>query len=183
MLIFLFLVSLFGFSVVAVGAGAGARAGILPLPEPIAQPPAPLFPAFSEVGHQYVLQIKVLGIDGTRAGLTQERGFRNFVRRNCADIGLRGFIWRIPRTDGAVLARGTEQQLDRLMAFLHDLTTNHFITGFAIERNRQDYHIPDVMDDFLVVNSRRRHVVTGDYSNPELDDVPSINSAEIIQTR
>ena len=163
-----------------MAAGAAAGAGILPLPEPIAKPQPPLYPALVEVGRQYVLQVKVLGIDGTRAGLTQERGFRNFVRRHCGDIGLSGLVWRIPRTDGLILARGTRQQLDLFLLFLRDLQTNHFITGYAIDLNRQDYYIPDEMNQFLVMNSRRRHVVTGEYSDPELDDVPSINSAENI---
>eukprot|EP01038_Epipyxis_sp_PR26KG_P015241 gene15241-20543_t len=142
----------------------------------IAQTPAPIFPPVIPVGTLYILQVKMINIDGTKSGLTQERGFRGFVRRNCSEIGLSGFVWRIPRVHGRIIARGTDAQLRSLLEFLNDLIHHGFIEDFAIENNRQDFHI--YSNSFTIMPSNRPRVVTGLYSDGDLDDVMSTRSAD-----
>jgi hypothetical protein len=143
----------------------------------MAQPIVPLYPPNIPEGTRYVLQIKVIEIDGTKAALTQYRGFRRYVESVCTGFGLSGFVWRTPHVHGKILARGFPIQLDRLLEFVKELRVNHFIKGFGIE-NKQDFLISD--NAFIVHPSTRPRVHTGDYSDPDLDDVVSTSSLDDI---
>ena len=145
----------------------------------MAQQQAPLFPLHHAVDALYVLQIELYGIDGARAGLTQDRGFRRFVARHCTDFGLSGFVWRTPRVNGKVLARGTEAQLDTLLGFVEELRLNEFIYGYTIQRGMQDFHISSPA--FVVKPSNRHHAITGVYFDDALDDVASNYSSDSAQ--
>ena len=140
----------------------------------MAQPIAPLFPPMPPAGTRYVLQIKVIEIDGTRSGLTQDHGFRRFVQRHCAEYGLSGFVWRIPHVHGKILACGLPDQLDQLLVFVEELRCRGYIKGSLIEKDKQDYYI--TANTFIVLPSSRPRVFTGKYSDPDLDDVVSTGS-------
>eukprot|EP01038_Epipyxis_sp_PR26KG_P012784 gene12784-17140_t len=105
----------------------------------------------------------MINIDGAKSGLTQESG-------------LSGFVWRIPHVHGRIIARGTYAQLHSLLDFLNDLIHHGFIEDFAIENNRQDFHI--YSNSFTIRPSNRSRVITGLYSDGDLDDVVSTQSAD-----
>lgn len=152
--------------------------GILPTPPPapVVQQVAPLYPLDVPENTHYVLQVRVINIDGTKSGLTQDRGFRRFVQRHCSNFGLSGLVWRIPRVHGKILARGIPSQLDQLLAFVKDLVVYGFIESWVVE-NKQDFRA--LSNVFAVMPSNRPRVITGDFSDPDLDDVVSTGSADI----
>lgn len=139
----------------------------------MAQPIAPLFPPMPPAGTRYVLQIKVIEIDGTRSDL-RDLGFRRFVQGHCAEYGLSGFVWRIPHVHGKILACGLPDQLDQLLVFVEELRCRGYIKGSLIEKDKQDYYI--TANTFIVLPSSRPRVFTGKYSDPDLDDVVSTGS-------
>lgn len=108
---------------------------------------------------KFVLQFKILSVDGIKAQLIQERGFRNLVMKTCSGIGLSGFVWRVPRIDAQILALGIKIQFDRLIRFLNTLIENEFIGNYAVEKNRQDFYISS--DKFSIMPSSRAGVITG----------------------
>jgi hypothetical protein len=55
----------------------------------------------------FIVQIRVINIDGTKAAMTPYKGFREYVKDRSTEIGLRGFVWRISRTNGKISAGGT----------------------------------------------------------------------------
>eukprot|EP01035_Chromulina_nebulosa_P001137 gene1137-1533_t len=144
--------------------------------EPVAQRNTPLFEKDTPANVRYVIQIKVLNIDGIKTDLVQDHGFRNYVVRVCRQIGLSGFVWRVPRSDGIILALGTPAQLRSLLQFMKDLMDNGYIENYTIENNKQEYRITS--DQFSLMPSRRQKVVTGRYSDPSHDDVASVKSAD-----
>jgi acylphosphatase len=140
----------------------------------MAQPMAPLYPPMLRPDTRFVLQIQVNEIDGARSGLTEDRGFRRFVQRRCTEYGLSGFVWRVPRVHGKILACGLPAQLDQLLVFVEDLRIHGFIKSYMIDE-RHDFRI--AANTFSVLPSTRRHVITGVYSDAQLDDVVSRDSA------
>jgi acylphosphatase len=154
-----------------------AQQMVPPPPVPMAQQIAPLYPPdVHDDDTCFVLQIKVINIDGTKAGLTRDRGFRRFVVRHCSEFGLSGLVWRIPRVHGKILARGTKAQLDKLMNFMADLRSNGFVENYVTEK-RQDFGITSNV--FSVMPSIRSRVLSGTYSDKDLDDVVSTGSGDI----
>jgi acylphosphatase len=127
-------------------------------------PPGPL-----EHSRQFI----VFGIDGIKASLAQPKGFRNFVKVKCQEIGLKSYVWRIPRVHGKILAKGTRDQLQALINFIYELRQHGFIETFIPEPNPQ---FPVLTDTFDVL---RQHVVSGVYSGKELDDVVSADSDDM----
>eukprot|EP01033_Poteriospumella_lacustris_P011240 gene11242-7993_t len=134
-----------------------------PVPE-FLPPPGPL-----EHSRQFI----VFGIDGIKASLAQPKGFRKFVKGKCQEIGLKGYVWRIPRAHGKILAKGTRDQLQALINFLNELRQHGFIETFIPEPNPQ---FPVLTDTFDVL---RQHVVSGVYSGKELDDMVSADSDDM----
>ena len=54
------------------------------------------------------------------------------------------------------------------------LRRHGYIKGSLIERNKQDYYI--TANTFIVLPSSRPRVFTGEFSDPDLDDVVSTGS-------
>ena len=139
--------------------------------------PIPIVPPNFDSLVIFQLQCKLYNIDGTLSGLTADGGFRNYVCRNCREFGLRGFVWRVPKSDGKILASGTKVQLERLEEFLNNLCNFNFITYYEFESGR-DFLISRNLSLFFVKKSERKRVETGTYSDSALDDVLSVSTAD-----
>jgi acylphosphatase len=156
------------FSIVSIAGQA------LPPPAPIAHEQPLLYPGSLSV-REYVVQIVMWNINGSLASLAQPGGFRKLVATQCSRIGLAGFVWRVPRSDGKILARGSGPKIDALLEFLKEMVDVSLVGGFAAE----DHHDFSVLsNNFIVKPSSRRRVITGRYSDTALDDVASNNSAD-----
>jgi acylphosphatase len=125
------------------------------------------------------VQLKLFHIDGTRASLSEHRGFRKFVQVECQKLELKGYVWRVPNVHGKILAIGTRSQLDSLLRFVHDLQQYHFIQTFKPEN--PEFAV--LTESFDILPSNRRHVETGLYSDQDLDDVVSTASADLPMLR
>ena len=86
--------------------------------------PIPIVPPNFDSLVIFQLQCKLYNIDGTLSGLTADGGFRNYVCRNCREFGLRGFVWRVPKSDGKILASGTKVQFESMVEFLNNLLSS-----------------------------------------------------------
>jgi acylphosphatase len=120
------------------------------------------------------VQLKLVSIDEIRVSLAEWGGFRKFFKSKATDIGLRGYIWRVPITHAAVVATGSKVQIDMLIDFVKELKEHMFIQTFVVERPTQ----PILTPTFDILPSRRRGVTTGLYSEKELDEVASQSSAD-----
>jgi hypothetical protein len=119
------------------------------------------------------LQLELIEVDGTRASLSQYRGFRNLVVARCNEMSLDGYVWRVPRTRAKILARGTASQIEDLLRFCHFLRSDGYIRAYV--HQKPEFHI--VINGFAKLPSNRRHVLTGDFSDPRDDEVASTSSA------
>jgi acylphosphatase len=108
-------------------------------------------------------------INGSLGTLSGEGGFRNCVARRLREIGVSGYIQRKPRTDANLIVKGTREQLERVRDFLNNLEQQGMIEKCR-RINRTPMYEPED-DEFEVMRSNRPKVVTGDYSNRELDVV------------
>jgi len=135
----------------------------------------PLHPSVSETSNQrkYRLQLKLHKIDGTRFELSPYKGFRNYVKAKCTEIGLSGYVWRVPVVHGRLLASGTEAQLDRLLELCESFVDAGYIETFTQEPPEMNI----VIRGFAKLPSNRRHVQTGLYSDTKDDDVVSNTSS------
>ena len=120
------------------------------------------------------IQLKLVSIDGIRVSLAEWGGFRKFFKSKATDIGLRGYIWRVPITHASVVATGSKVQIDMLIDFVKELKEHMFIQTFVVERPTQ----PILTPTFDILPSRRRGVTTGLYSEKELDEDASQSSAD-----
>ena len=120
------------------------------------------------------VQLKLVSIDGIRVSLAEWSGFRKFFKSKATDIGLRGYIWRVPITHAAVVATGSKVQIGMLIDFVQELKEHMFIQTFFVERPTQ----PILTSTFDILPSQRRRVTTGLYSEKELDEVASQSSAD-----
>ncbi len=118
----------------------------------------PLHPQDTTIQRKYRLQLKLHNIDGTRFELSPYKGFRDYVKAKCTEIGLSGYVWRVPVVHGSrLLASGTEAQLDSLLVLCEAFVTAGFIEAFTQET--ADKNI--IMHGFAKLPSNRRHVQTG----------------------
>eukprot|EP00981_Chlorochromonas_danica_P010030 scaffold2935_cov154-Ochromonas_danica.AAC.1 len=148
----------------------------LPLPPPSAavQPVAPVFPTHHAPQEEFILQLKFHSVDGTKFILSEYRGFRNFIVSKATEIGLKGYVWRIPLVHATIVAVGTEDQLRALLTLCKTLRKDLLIQAFTREKPERD-----VLDDaFVKLPSTRRHVRTGKYSDAQDDDVASTTSVD-----
>lgn len=120
------------------------------------------------------VQLKLVSIDGIRVSLAEWGGFRKFFKSKATEIGLRGYIWRVPITHAAVVATGSKAQIDLLIDFVKELKEHMFIDTFVVEMPTQ----PILTSTFDIIPSRRCRVATGMYSEKELDEVASQSSAD-----
>lgn len=106
------------------------------LPVVIAQPAPDLLPppAPQEDGRLFVVKFKVFHVDGIKAALAEPKGFRRFVRGRCEQIGLSGYVWRVPNVHGKILAKGTRDQISALLCFVRELQHYGFIETFEVEQ-------------------------------------------------
>jgi acylphosphatase len=127
------------------------------------------------IQRKYRLQLKLHNIDGTRFELSPYKGFRNYVKAKCTEIGLSGYVWRVPVAHGRLLASGTEAQLDSLLELCEAFVTAGYIETFTHEQAEKII----VIRGFAKLPSNRRHVQTGRYSDTKDDDVVSTTSADL----
>jgi len=117
---------------------------------------------------QMTIWFVLRSINGSLCSLSEEPGFRNYVARNLRDIGVSGYIQRIPRTDADLIVKGTREQLSRVRDFLNKIKQQGIIERCYV-RNGTPMYEPE--DEFEVMASDRPKVVTGNYSNREWDIV------------
>ena len=121
------------------------------------------------------VQLKLVSIDGIRVSLAEWGGFRKYFKSKATEIGLSGYIWRVPITHAVVAAKGSKDQIGRLIDFVKELKEHLFIDTFAVEMPTQ----PILTTTFDILPSRRRKVVTEMYLQKELDEVDSQSSADV----
>ena len=165
-----FIILLFFVTVV----GNGVVGGPISPVHTVFQRVQPLHPSVSEQ-RKYQLQLKLHNIDGTRFELSPYKGFRNYVKAECTEIGLSGYVWRVPRVHGRLLASGTEAQLARLLELCESFVDAGYIETFTQERSEKNV----VIRGFAKLPSNRRHVQTGTYSDTKDDEVVSTTSADL----
>jgi acylphosphatase len=121
-----------------------------------------------------IFQLKIYAIDDTLVSLDQYGGFPNLIVTECRQIGLRGYVWRVPITHARILAAGSKEQIDRLLEYLNMLQGRHLFNSFIVEPPER----PVVTNAFTVLPSTEKGVATGLDSKKELDEVVSDSSAD-----
>lgn len=151
------------------------------LQRPIARPAPQLLPPPPPVEDpmEYIAQFKLVRIDGVKPQLAKPSGFRKFVQKECTDIGVKGYVWRVPDVHGKILAVGKRAQMDSLLSFIRRLQTHGFIETFKPEA--PEFAV--LNETFDILPSSRRHVKTGGFSDRDLDDVVSTASADLPMLR
>lgn len=127
---------------------------------------------------KYSCAFVLMSIDGTKARLFNSKGFRNLVKQKADALGLTGGIYRVPTHHAEVSIHGTTDQLEGFSKFLGELQSEEYIKSFEIKVDVKpaSMFIPTA---FQILPSLRRHVKTGEYSDPTLDaDARSVNSAD-----
>jgi acylphosphatase len=113
-------------------------------------------------------------VNGELTSLSEVNGFRNYVAARMRQMGLKGYIKRVPRQHAKLVVSGTHAQIQDVEDFLGELEEIGMIHGHFREKPEM---IP-VSKTFKVLSSDRKYVLTGSYSNPRLDDAPSHFSAD-----
>ena len=138
-----------------------------------------LFPFLVDHGVQkFSCAFKLKAIDGTKAQLYDSKGFRNLVRQKAVALGLTGDICRAPTHDANVSIHGTRDQLQGFSIFLGDLQAGNYIKSvqITVDVKPGSMFIPT---SFQILHSTRKHVQTGNFSDPKLDaDVVSVSSSD-----
>eukprot|EP01032_Pedospumella_encystans_P008392 gene8392-9969_t len=124
---------------------------------------------------EFIVQLKLVNIDGTRFELSPFKGFRNYIKFKCDELGLKGYVWRVPVVHGKIVAAGTKAQLDNLIVFCKSLRSAGYIDTFTQEPAERNI----LIDSFDKLPSNRRHVQTGTFSDAKDDDVVSTTSADL----
>lgn len=119
----------------------------------------------------YVAQFIVYSIDNIKCSLSPYKDFSNYVKRECSDIGLRGFVWKISHVHGRILALGTRYQHDMLLSFIRRLESFGFVTSFEPEKPKQGLvaAIPEAFD--IRFDARKGRVAREDYRARSVDDL------------
>eukprot|EP00981_Chlorochromonas_danica_P012064 scaffold4399_cov175-Ochromonas_danica.AAC.14 len=127
--------------------------------------------SFSKLG----LRLELHNIDGTRFELSPFKGFRNYVMAKCTEIGLSGYVWRVPVDHGRLLASGTDAQLESLIELCESFCAAGYIETFTQKPAEKNV----VIRGFAKLPNNRRHVQTGACSDTKDDDVVSTTSADL----
>jgi acylphosphatase len=131
-------------------------------------PPAPA-PAPVVETRQYDLY----HVNGALTSLSSHKGFRNYVKHRAINIGVKGFIWRVPDVHAIIIFSGTHEQVRAAEEFLREMQKQGMIE--AIARTTPE---KQPFDGFSVLPSVRSKVQTGVFSEKALDDVVSQSSAD-----
>mmetsp|Transcript_20998 Transcript_20998/g.15404 ORF Transcript_20998/g.15404 Transcript_20998/m.15404 type:complete len:202 (-) Transcript_20998:45-650(-) len=106
-------------------------------------------------------------VDGTLDTLSEFEGFRGYVAGKMKEIGVKGYIKRVPRDHATLLVSGTSDQIQLVEDFLSELEDERIIHGHFRERPER---IP-ISKTFKILSSDRKFVLTGSYSNHALDEM------------
>jgi hypothetical protein len=82
--------------VVGYGVVGGRSSSAIPV-QSVFQRVQLLHPSVSDISteRKYRLQLRLHNIDSTRFELSAYKGFRNYVKAKCTEIGLSGYVWRV----------------------------------------------------------------------------------------
>jgi hypothetical protein len=92
---------------------------------------------------------------------------------------VQGYVWRVPRVNGKIVAKGTRAQVDALLEFVRRLQRFGFIQTFIVENPERAV----LIRSFDILSSSSKHVLTGQCSDETLDDVVSTSSAGLPMSR
>ena len=123
---------------------------------------------------QFRLVFALCNIDGTLPKLSPYKGFRNYVKSKCDEIGIDGYVCRVPLVHAEIVATGTMEQLFGLRNFCDELRVHHFIESFSYKPHADEF---TVFSGFEKRRSVRKHVQTGTYSDGKDDEVLSTHSS------
>lgn len=116
----------------------------------------------------FTVWYKLQNINGSLASLSGAQGFRNYVALRLGHIGVSGYIQRKPRTDADLIVKGTREQQFQVRNFLREIRGQGMISAPLVVNSPPEY---EVEEEFIVLASDRPRVITGQYSDPALDNV------------
>ena len=113
-------------------------------------------------------------VNGSITGLSETKGFRNYVASRIRAMGLKGYIKRVPRRHAKLVVTGTPSQITEVEEFLAEMEDQRMLHGHFREPPEK---IP-MSRTFKVLSSNRRFVLTGTYSDARLDEVQSYDYSD-----
>eukprot|EP01033_Poteriospumella_lacustris_P011519 gene11519-8203_t len=78
-----------------------------------------------EETHQYHLE----DVNGSITGLSETKGFRNYVASRIRAMGLKGYIKRVPRQHAKLVVTGTPTQIAEVEEFLAEMEDQGMLHG------------------------------------------------------
>lgn len=125
--------------------------------------------------HDETNQYHLEDVNGSILSLSEAKGFRHYVASRIREMGLKGYIKRVPRQHAKLVVTGTRAQLQEVEDFLEEMEEQGLIHGHF--REKQPDMIP-ISKTFKVLSSDRKYVMTGSYSDKNLDETRSHFSAD-----